>query len=169
MLAPLPDLKQFQRLGLLKFPWNISPLILYYATSSKFRQPAWCPVDLCQTLKKEDLENSNLDNTDLENTDLENTDLENSNLENTDLENTDLQNFHSPFLFLATFFFFNTFLFFRNFFCRDFSVATFFVVTLSGLFRRDFYRGLKAQHVRENGVVSDRWCTERGKLTINLN
>ena len=52
MLAPLPDLKQFQRLGLLKFPRNISPLMLYYATSSKFRQPAWCPVDLCQTLKK---------------------------------------------------------------------------------------------------------------------
>ena len=49
----------------------------YYATSSNFRQPAWCPVDLCQTLKKADLENSNLENTDLENTDLENTDLEN--------------------------------------------------------------------------------------------
>ena len=51
--------------------------MLYYATSSKFQQPAWCPVDLCQTLKKADLENSNLDNTDLENTDLENTYLEN--------------------------------------------------------------------------------------------
>ena len=59
----------------------------YYATSSNFRQPAWCPVDLCQTLKKADLENSNLENTDLENTNLENTDLENTDLENTDLEN----------------------------------------------------------------------------------
>ena len=130
MLAPLPDLKQFQRLGLLKLPWNTSPLMSYYVTSSNFRQPAWCPVDLCQTLKKEDLENSNLDNTDLENTD-----LENSNLENTDLKNTDLQNFHSPFLF-----FFNTFLFFAIFFvatspsrlflswlCRDSFVATFTV------------------------------------------
>ena len=181
MLAPLPDLKQFQRLGLLKFPRNISPLMSYYATSSKFRQPAWCPVDLCQTLKKEDLDNSNLENTDLENTDLENTDLENvvyvllekplgscannflcviswscEPLDGLRSPLSAIQNFHSPFLFLATFFFFNTFLFFRNFFCRDFSVATFFVVTLSGLFCRDFYRGLKAQHLRENGVVSDR-------------
>ena len=64
----------------------------YYATSSNFRQPAWCPVDLCQTLKKADLENSNLENADLENTNLENTDLENTDLENTDLENTDLEN-----------------------------------------------------------------------------
>ena len=123
----------------------------YYATSSKFRQPAWCPVDLCQTLKKEDLDNSNLENTDLENTDLENTDLENvvyvllekplgscannflcviswscEPLDGLRSPLSAIQNFHSPFLFLATFFFFNTFLFFRNFFCRDFSVATFF-------------------------------------------
>ena len=138
----------------------------YYATSSYFRQPAWCPVDLCQTLKKADLENSNLENTDLENTDLENTDLENvvyvllekplGSCANSFLcvihwscEPLDglrsplsvIQNFHSPFLFLATFFFFlKTSLFFP-----DFSVALFFVASfpsrlfLSRLFCRDFF------------------------------
>ena len=100
--------------------------MLYYATSSKFRQPAWCPVDLCQTLKKEDLDNSNLENTDLENTDLENvvyvllekplgscannflcvTSWSCEPLDELRSPLSAIQNFHSPFLFLATFFFF---------------------------------------------------------------
>ena len=155
MLAPLPDLKQFQRLGLLKFPWNISPLMSYYATSSKFRQPAWCPVDLCQTLKKEDLDNSNLEHTDLENVVYVLLEKPLGSCANNFLcviswscEPLDglrsplsaIQNFHSPFLFLATFFFLTPSFFFAIFFvatspsrlflswlCRDSFVATFTV------------------------------------------
>ena len=50
-------LKQFQMVRVARIPWNTSATMLYYATSSNFWLPAWCPVDLCQTLKKADLEN----------------------------------------------------------------------------------------------------------------
>ena len=36
--------------------------MLYYTTLSDFPLSAWCPVDLCQTLKKADLENTDLEN-----------------------------------------------------------------------------------------------------------
>ena len=133
----------------------------YYVISSNFRQPAWCPVDLCQTLKKADLENSNLENTDLENTDLENTDLENTDLENVvyvllekplgscannflcvipwSCEALDglrsplgfIQNFHSPFLFLATSFFFLTPSFFFATFLSRHFLSRHFVATFT--------------------------------------
>ena len=57
-----PIWSNFRWLGSLGFPWNTLPLMLYYTTLSDFPLPAWCPVDLCQTLKKADLENTDLEN-----------------------------------------------------------------------------------------------------------